>query len=239
MPPELRSSPVPEDRARSGRHRWLLVVLGALVAVSLVLAALVIFSRGGSTAGPGAEEQEVRVRTSEESLILGSPDAPVEVVVFEDFGSAESRAFVIASRDFLQIEASRGTVLVEYHPLATATSGESAYSDAALAAWGAILREGSAEQALALHDLIFDRQPVSGEPVTSEFIAMAKHAGVVDEDLLASLDEPDPDLVATAGRAAERAGVTTTPTVLVDGSPLSASSPTELADRLQRMLLEQ
>ena len=86
----------------------------ALGAVSVVIAAVVIFSSGGSTTRP--EEPEAKLRTSGESLIVGNSDAPTKVVVFEDFGDRQSREFEIASRDFLQVEAAQGDVHVEYRP---------------------------------------------------------------------------------------------------------------------------
>jgi hypothetical protein len=50
--------------------------------------------------------------------------------------------------------------------------------------------------------------------------------------------QPDDRLAADAARAARKAGATRPPLVLVDGSALKAASPTELADALQRRILE-
>ncbi len=87
---------------------------------------------------------------------MGAPDAPTTIVVFEDYGSRPSREFEIASRDFLRVEAAEGKVRVEYHPFALSHG----YSRDALEAWGAVLDGGTAQQALAFHDLLFDRQPI-------------------------------------------------------------------------------
>jgi len=215
------------------RNRRLVIVFGVLGAVSVVIAALVIFSSGASTTRP--EDPEPQVRATDDALVLGQSGARTRVVVYEDFGSPESREFEIASRDFLRVEAAQGHALVEYHPV---TLLDDDYSAGALGAWGRVLQDGRASQALALHDLLFDQQPESDEAEPRGYIALARQAGVKDGDVLDAVGAPDQSWLASTGKAAEAAGVETTPTVLVDGNRLTAASPTALADRIQRMILE-
>jgi protein-disulfide isomerase len=223
-----------DDDAPPERSRRLLVVLGVLGAVSAVIAALVIFSSGGSTTRPADPVAPLRV--SGQALVVGEPDAPRRVVVFEDFGSAPSREFEIASRDFLRVEAAQGDVVVEYRPFHL-TDG---YSREALEAWAAVTEQGTVAQALAFHDLLFDRQPGAGDAAAggTQFEAWAVEAGVDQGIVSDALQRPDSTFVEAARRAARSAGVEVTPTVLVDGKPFNLRPGTDLADQVQRTILE-
>jgi protein-disulfide isomerase len=224
----------PPDRdTPSERNSVLLLVIGGLVAISAVIAGLVIFSSGEAPAEK--PEPEAAVRTGDESLVVGKDGATTKVVVYEDFASQESREFEIASRDFLRIEASRGRVQVEYRPFVDAPG---AYSRAAMAAWVAVLTTGTPHQALTFHDVLFDHQPEPGSPAEHDFLAWAREKGIDNAKVLDAMRAPDQDGVAKANQAATTAGVSRTPTVVVDGDVFTGGSPTQLADKLQRLLLE-
>ncbi len=210
-----------------------LIALGVLAVISAVIAGLVIFSSGEE---PAQKPQAVAAVTAgADSLTVGGGDAPTKVVVYEDFASPGSREFEIASRDFLRIEAAAGKAQVEYHPYSATGDG---YSADALQAWGGVLGAGTPKQALALHDLLFDRQPDSGSPTPSELVTWAQDAGIHEKPVLAAMAQPADQLAASAARAAREAGVTEPPLVLVDGTPLRAATSTALADALQRRILE-
>ena len=232
MPPDPTAPTLPEDE-KPPRSRRLLFGLVALGVVSAVIAGVVIFSSGGSTAPP--KDPEAKLRAIGESLTVGNSDAPTKVVVYEDFGSPQSRDFETASRDFLRVEAAQGKALVEYRPF----SLDDGYSRSALEAWAAVLEGGTPKQALAFHDKLFDRQPVSGAaaPAASDLEAWAVDAGV-DKGLASdAVDRSDPDFVEAARQAARAADVETVPTVLVDGKPFGSGNGVELADQLQRKIL--
>ncbi len=221
----------PDQEPASERNTVLLLAIGGLVAISAVIAGLVIFSSGEAPAEK--PEPAASVRAGDQSMLVGKAGAATEVVVYEDFASPASREFEIASRDFLRIEAAQGRVQVEYRPF---VSADVAYSREAVAAWLAVLGAGTPKQALAFHNVLFDRQPDPGS-TEHDFAAWAKDAGIDDEDVLGSIDAPDEDGTAKADQAAADAGVTSTPAVLVDGDPLTGGTPTQLADKLQRLLL--
>ncbi len=223
------------ERSQRPARRWPLV-LGGLGAVSAVFAALVIFS--STTATSPARDPVAPLSADPEVLTVGPSSAATEVVVYEDFGSPASRTFDISSRDFLREEAARGRVVVEYRPL---TLSESELSRSAAGTWRLVADRGTPAQARALHDLLFDRAPTADDPAPSELVTLAERAGVEDPALLeavasaAAAPAPAPAAGSAAGSAA---GVRTTPRVLVDGQPLTATSPVALADRLQRLLLD-
>ncbi len=220
--------------ARGERNTVLLLVVGVLAAISFVVAALVIFSSGG---GPAEKpEATAAVRAGDQSVVVGRSSAPTKVVVYEDYASPESREFEIASRDFLRIEAARGRVQVEYRPYAQSDDG---YSTQALQAWAGVLGAGTPKQALAFHDVLFDRQPTTGTPTPTQLVEWARGSGVRSDRVFAAMAAPGEEFVTAANGAAREAGVQRPPLVLRDGTQVSADSPTALADTLQRELLEE
>ena len=83
---------------------------------------------------------------------------------------------------------------MEYRPYV----GDGAYSADALQAWGRVLGAGTPRQALAIHDMLFDRQPDSGSPTPSELVTWAQDAGIRKKSVLAAMAQPDDQLVAAA-----------------------------------------
>ncbi len=233
VPASPSSTVPPQEDPRRERNTVVLLVVGVLLAVSVVIAGLVVLSGGSEPAT--APVPTATVSVEDQGLVVGPADAPATVVVHEDFGSPESRAFDIASRDFLRIEAARGVVQVRYLPFA---GDEEGYSVAALQAWAGVIGAGTPEQALAFHDVLVDRQPQAGAPVPDQFLAWAADAGIEDADVLDAIDAPDPAFVDRADAAAAAAGVRRAPVVLLDGRPVSGPTPVAVAERLQRALLE-
>ena len=227
-------APPPDENEPPARGRRLALALGVLGAVSAVIAALVIFSNGGSTAPP--EDPKAKVSTNSRSVVMGAPDAPKTVVVFEDFGSRASREFEIASRDFLRVEAAEGKVRVEYHPFALSHG----YSRDALEAWGAVLDGGTAQQALAFHDLLFDRQPSDqgDDASAADLEAWAVRTGVDKGVVSGEIERADSAFVDAARDGAREAGVVVVPTVRFDGEAIRLGTGVEMADQLQRQILE-
>ncbi len=234
MPVPAAAATSPDDGGPADRKRWLFLGLVALAALSAVIAAVVIFSSGGTPKPAG--DQEVQVRASHEAMIVGRTDAPTKVVIFEDFGSAPSREFELASRDFLEVAATKGDVRVEYRPFHL-TDG---YSRRALEAWSAVLQHGSAQEAMRFHELLFDRQPATRGPVPTddELDAWAVEAGADEGVVRAGLERPDPAFIESAREAARAAGVVQVPAVFLDDKPLDLGSGIELADLLQRWILK-
>lgn len=230
--PSAPLAPIDSDAETPERNRRLLLVLGVLGAVSAVVAGAVIFSSGAESTPP--KDPQALVRAEELSLAVGEPGATPQVVVYEDFSSAASRDFEIASRDFLRVEAAQGHVRVDYHPV-TFSDDESAA--APLAAWETVLDRGTAQQALALHDLLFDRQPSGDGASAADLVALAKKAEVRNSEVLEAVGALDLTTAVSTQQTARTAGVRTTPTVLVDGRPVTAASPTALADEVQRLVL--
>jgi protein-disulfide isomerase len=100
-----------------------------------------------------------------------------------------------------------------------------------------VLEGGTPKQALAFHDELFDRQPVSGAaaPAASDLEAWAVDAGADKGLASVAADRSDPDFVEAARQTARAADVETVPTVLVDGNrsarATGSSLPTGSSER--------
>jgi protein-disulfide isomerase len=228
-----RAAAIQKEAASKERNRRLLITLAIVVVLSAVVAGFVIFSGGGdsTTAAPVAAP----AKASGQALVVGSNDkAKYKVVVYEDFLCPFCRQFETSSRDFLRADAQRGTVQVEYRPFHLLQDD---YSTRALSAWAAVLQQGTPAQALKLHDLLYDNQPYEQDPSkpgASTLASWAKKAGVTDKTVLSATGDTDATFVDAADAAADKAGVTGTPTVFVNGREVTGSSVSAIVDNLER-----
>lgn len=237
-PPRRTSRAAELRREAAGQERRrLLLGVAAVVAVLAVVAGVVVFSgRGEETPPPSA----VPTRAEGQALVLGPEDADHTVVVYEDFLCPYCRELENGSRDFLRADAAAGTVQVEYRPFHLLQDD---YSERALNAWGLVLGDGTPEQAAAFHDKLYDEQPYeagSSKPDDAQLADWAQDAGVDDQALLDRIEqgEVDQEFVDAADAKAREAGVTGTPTVLLDGKPVEGSSIGAIVDSLERTLAD-
>ncbi len=166
---------------------------------------------------------------------MGDKSAKIKVVVFEDFLCSRCLQFERATRDFLHQDATQGKVLVEYRPFHLL---QDPYSTRALNAWGAVLQKGTPAQALKFHDLLYDNQPreSSHKPDNAKLMALAKQAGVTDQSVLDAFNTEDVAFYTAVQKAAKQANVTRTPSVRVNGKPLTGSSIDDEAANLENLI---
>ncbi len=229
-----RAAAIQQEQARRERNRRLLIT-GAIVVVlaAVVAAGVLLTGRGSSTSDT---RTDVPAAAQGEALVIGEGKGAPKVVVWEDFLCPYCREFEDASRSMLHDKAAKGDVVVEYRPFHLLQDD---YSTRALNVWGAVLQEGTPQQALRLHDLLFENQPyeaANDKPGTDELVDLAKEAGVKDQAVLDAAAQEQPDFVRTATQAARDAGVTGTPTVTVDGKKVEGASIADMVDNLEAML---
>ncbi len=231
-----RAAAIQAQQASKERNRRLLIVGAVLVVLVAIVAAGVIFS-GGNDPTPAASGSSPKAVASGQALVVGNdPAATTKVVIYEDFLCPYCREFESSSRDFLQADAEKGKVLVEYRPFHLLQDD---YSTLALTAWSAVLEKGTGTQALRLHDLLYDNQPdeaASNKPDIDDLMDLAKKAGVSDSSVLGAMKEPNQEFVDATGAAATKAGVQGTPTVFVNGKELQGASVGEMSDNLKKMI---
>jgi protein-disulfide isomerase len=229
-----RAAAIQKEQAARERNRKTAIVVAVLLVLGVIVAAGVLLSGGdkGDTSS-GATPQASAVG---QALVVGNePAAKVKAVVYEDFLCPYCRELELATRDFLRADAAKGKALVEYRPFQLLPDQ---YSTLALTAWGAVLQKGTAQQALAFHDILFDKQPnesAPDKPDVDQLVAWAKQAGVKDRSVLDAIGKPNPAFVEAADKAATAAGVQGTPTVIVNGKTLQGS-PSDMADQLKALI---
>jgi protein-disulfide isomerase len=214
-------------RARAERRRR--AVLGGVVAalavvVALVVVVLVQTQRTIPSAGAAVPANTV----DGTAVAVGSADAPVTVDLYEDFQCPNCKAFEDATGSTLAGLVADGTVQVRYHGMAFLDTGANdKYSTRALNAAAVVLSTAGPGAFQTFHDLLYAHQPSEGGSGLSDdqLVQYAAQAGAsgtaVEKDIR---DLTYGDWVTTATDKASKDGVTSTPTVLVDGKKLADPS---------------
>lgn len=229
-----RAAAVQEEQERRERNRRLLIT-AVIVAVLVGIVAAGVLLTGGDSSSEASGDAPPAAAEGQ-ALVLGEDPEATTIVVWEDFLCPYCREFETAARDLLHEKSASGEARVEYRPFQLLQDD---YSRRALSAWAAVLQQGTPEQALEFHDLLFENQPYEAagdKPSTEELVDLAREAGVEDEAVLEAAAEDDPEFVEAAGEAARDAGVEGTPTVTVDGEKLEGASIADMVDNLEAIL---
>lgn len=196
------------------RRRNVLVVTGVVVAMLLVIGAgFLVNSLRDSTQDISAAP----AGSTEHGVAIGDPDAPHQVVIYEDFLCPFCGQLEQASGEELTRLATEGKVYVDYRPFNLLRTD---YSVAATNAFAVVLDAAGPEVAKTFHDELFADQPAEGGPYPDAdwFVEKAVEAGAVEADVRPGIEDgAQEQWVKDATAAAAEAGVTGTPTVLLDG----------------------
>jgi protein-disulfide isomerase len=232
-----RAAAIRAEQQRKENTKKLAIVAAIVVVLGAIIAAGVWYGSGSSD-DKTVDSSKLSARVGDHSLVIGSADAPTKVVVYEDFQCPFCREFEMSSRDFLHEYAAKGRVQVEYRPFNLLSTLP--YSSRALDAFIAVLEKGTPQQALELHDTLFDNQPYeqsSGSVSEDDIRGWVEDTGAGD-DVLSAIDEDHQDWYDAAMKAVQQAGVQGTPTVFVNGKKLEAASVGEMATRLEQLIAQ-
>ncbi|MFE0590517.1 DsbA family protein [Micromonospora echinospora] len=213
---------VREQLARERRRRRTLWTSVAAVAV-LVIAGLIGWS---IYAGQRSDEFTAPTGANDAGTGIVAGSGPVTVDVYEDFICPACKQFEQLSGPTLNTLVEQGKIRVVYHPVAYLNRFSSTqYSTRASAASGCAAEGGRyREYAGAL----FERQPPEGGAGLSDDELTDIAAGVgLDRDGFASClrEGTFKPWTEHVTEEASRAGITGTPTVLVDGEPVENPTP--------------
>ena len=223
---------------RRRRNRTIAVAVGVVLVLMLGIGYAVQSSR--DTTGQAATPPAGAV--DDYALAVGSADAAATVTVYEDFMCPFCGQFEAASREMLAEQVDAGDVRVEYRVVSFLDrySNGTEYSTRAMNALGVVLDTSGVEVADRFHELLFENQPAEGTDGLSddELVDLAVEAGADEDQVRGPVQEREfEQWVVNATSAASEAGVSQTPTVMVDGEPLEATTidglVTELDQRLQ------
>lgn len=213
-------------RARAERRRRNVLtgmVAGVVLLLVLVVVILVQTHRTSTSAAAA-----VPANAAGSAIVVGSATAPVTVDLYEDFQCPNCKAFEDATGSTLAQLISDGTVQAHYHGMAFLdTSANGQYSTRALNAAAVVVATAGPEAFQTFHDLLYAHQPAEGGSglTDAQLVQYAAQAGAagssVEQDIR---DLTYGDWVKTATDQASKDGVTSTPTVLVDGQKLANPS---------------
>jgi len=215
-----RAAAVRAAQARKERNRRLALVAGIVVLLGAIVAAGAWYGGGGGSDASRSSKGAESVVAGDASLKVGDPDAPVKVVVYEDFLCPYCRELEVSTRDFLRENADKGRVYVEYHPINLLRQYD--YSAKAMNAWAAVLKHASPQDALELHNLFFDKQPYEqdADGHIGDIEGWAKDVVGDNSKVLDAMKSQDTAFFATAQRAMTDDNINSTPTVFLNGKEL-------------------
>jgi protein-disulfide isomerase len=209
-----RAAAALEEQQRQERRRRNLMVGGVVGVILLIVLAGFFVARSLDS----TTDVDAPAAGSEFGLTVGPDDAPNKVVIYEDFLCPYCGQLEAASRDDLQQLAADGKVQVEYRPINfLASLGD--YSARSAGAFSIVLDKSGADVAKKFHDLLYENQPDEKGPFPSddEIADLAVKAGAKDADVREAIANNDgQDWVDKATRSAADAGVSGTPTVLLN-----------------------
>jgi protein-disulfide isomerase len=221
---------VDEERNGTGRRQVWIGVLAAFVVVAALAVVSVISSPGSKQSSqandPAVEMQKARQsaarRVPGDPLAMGSPTAPVAIVVWADFQCPYCGQFTKESEPTLVNRyVKTGKARLEWRDFAFLGKESTSAAIAARAA-------GRQGKFWPYHDLLFAEQHPenSGALTTSYLVGLARRLGLDTARFQADMADPALAKQAAADQAAGTAlGVNGTPTVLVNGQLVSGAEP--------------
>ncbi|HEX4190487.1 MAG TPA: thioredoxin domain-containing protein [Marmoricola sp.] len=221
-------------QARADRNRLLWMIVGGAVIVGALVAAIAWYATGSSSTTTVADTSSVDVTAGDASVLVGSADAPVKIVIYEDFQCPVCADLENETRDYLHQNAAQDKVQVEYQPVNLLTGYP--YSAQALDAWGAVLKNASPQAALKLHDLLFENQPAEAttSPVTAaDLAALVKKADGSNAEVTSALAAPNTEFLAAAHQQMMDKAVASTPTVYIDGTRAAGQDVAQLVTAIE------
>jgi protein-disulfide isomerase len=223
---ERAAAAVREQQREEARRRNTMygVVAGVLI---VVLVGGFLWMRANDSSG----DVSAPAAGSDHGLTIGD-SGEHEVIVYEDFHCVHCADLEAASNEELAGFAEDGQATIEYRPIAFLTD----YSTRAANAFKVVLDAAGPEVAKSYHDVLFEHYDEASESEDGldddTLVELAVEAGATEADVRPGIEEmAQQDWVDEATKAAEDAGVQGTPTVLLDGEPVSGGAE-DIADSL-------
>lgn len=200
-------------------RRRILTIGGVALAMILIVGGAIAVSLWQQDKDQEKLEQAVSAE-SDYGVAIGPKDAPHDVVIYEDFLCPFCGQLENATRDDLAGLAADGKVRVEYRPF-DLLSQIGDYPIRATNAFALVLEKSGPEVAKKFHDLLYENQPSEQDPdaaTNDDLVKLAVEAGATESDVRDGIENlSHKGWVDEATAEAAKAGVTGTPTILLDG----------------------
>jgi protein-disulfide isomerase len=229
-----RAAAIRAEQARKERNRRVALVVGIVVVLGAIVAAGAWLGGGSSKDSTATDSSSQGLAAGPASLKMGKPDAPVKVVIYEDFLCPFCRELEVSTRDFLKENADKGRVYVEYQPINLLRQYD--YSARALNAFAAVLKHGSLADALKLHTILYDNQPyeqTADQVSEAQITDWVKQAAGDNAEVLDAMKTQDKAFFDAAQKAMDEANVQSTPTVYVNGKQLPVVAVTQMVKDIE------
>lgn len=208
--------------AERRKRRRILAIVGAAVITAVVAVVLIQVLRDSGSNGP--VPANTAAGTENSAFEVGDPSAPVVVDLYEDFQCPVCKDFETQTGDTLANLVDEGTIRVRYHPIAILDRASTdKYSTRAANAAAVVADAAGTDAYLAFHTALYDAQPPEGGAglTDDQLVTMAADAGATGTAVENGIrDLRFGDWTKTVTEQSSRAGVNSTPTVLVDGTVL-------------------
>lgn len=205
---------------RKERLTYALVVVAVLAVVAGGYFLIRAFDNtSGTTTAPAGG-------TDDHGIAVGPADAEHEVVIYEDFLCPACRSLESTLDEQLSAAVEEGTVRVEYRVM-DFLSHRGDYSMRSANAFAAVSETAGPEAAKEFHDAVFAEQPPESGPFPDDdfLVEQAVAAGAPEDEVRPLIEQLGFEgWVADGTDAASRAGIRSTPTVLVDGQQVTGQS---------------
>lgn len=225
---EEKAARMRAEAARKQARRRTAIVAGVILAVIAVVIGVFVVIQGAKRSDQAATVTPPANLGANNSITVGDTGAKVTMVAYEDFQCPVCQQFESANKTQLDGWVKDGTLKIEYRPIAfldrASTTG---YSTRALSAAAAVVNSDPAAFP-AFHSLLFANQPAEGSAglTDAELAELAGQAGASQAEVAAALKaETYKSWTAKVTEDSSKAGITGTPTLIVDGKTLSGFSP--------------
>jgi len=203
------------------------LVTVAIVAVIAVLVGIGLYVQVDRDT-TGEHGDAPRGATSSYGVVVGDGDAPTVFVIYEDFQCPGCESFEAAYSQRVRDAVEAGRIRVEYRIVSFLDRASlNDYSSRAANAALVVLDQTGAEAFWTFHDLLYADQPAEGTEghTNDELIDLAVEAGSDRDAVEEGIQDGWFDQwMVNATDAMSKAGVSSTPTVLIDGEPATEAS---------------
>lgn len=217
---QLRQQQAQAEREKKIRNRVTFSVLGVVLAVIVgVVVWGIVSATKNKPAAPTAS-----AATQSYALVTGQQTAPVTISIYQDFMCPYCGQFERANRDDLKSLVADGTAKVELHLMNFLDSSSQGTNYSTRAA-NALVTVAKAEpgNVMAFNAALYDSQPQEGTSGLSDqqIADLARGAGVSDAVISTFAQMSNVGFVNQSNQAAAAAGVTSTPTIKINGTDFS------------------